>query len=350
MSAVTRPALSAASQRVALERARAQANPQTDALSEHTFLAQFDAPRPWQVGPFRERPEYRFDGQPWSDPWNIGWSVQSLINSTLLPEGDRLHLFYRASPAKESLASRIGHAVLGADGSWKDDPANPIVWPTVEGEDLGVEDPKIYRAGDRFLLFYNGVFTVTDEDRERYPSPDHLVGDVGCDISVAESRDLRTWVKRGPVVDRELTRLWAKGAVIPRDLDGNAVRIGGQYLMFVSEGCNGVMHVGRSDDLLEWDFSPCAYLDLTGFGDKLHEVATAIVIDDRLVLDFFYETAGEWKAGQALYRLDDPFTQVELARGGTLAWGGVVRWRGETLFAQGWDAPPGSAQVQLFAR
>ncbi|MFT4281446.1 hypothetical protein [Microbacterium sp.] len=346
---MTRP-LTTASQRLALARARAQANPQTDALSEHTFLAQFAEPREWQVGPFAERPELRFDGRPWEDPWGIGWEVASLINSSLLPEGDRLHLFYRASPAKESLASRIGHAVLDADGTWQDDAANPLVWPTVEGEDLGVEDPKIYRAEGRYLLFYNGVFTVTDADRAQYPSPGYEVGDVGCDISVAESDDLRTWTKRGRVVDRDVSRLWAKGAVIPRDLDGNAVRIGGEYLMYLSEGCNGRLHVGRSTDLVSWSFAPCDYLDLTGFGDILHEVATAIVIDDRLVLDFFYESEGTWRAGQALYRLEDPFTARELARGGTLAWGGIVRWRGETMFAQGWDAPPGEAQVQLFVR
>lgn len=346
-------ALTAASQRRALARVCAQVNPQTDALSEHTFLAQFQEPREWQVGPFTEKPEYRFDGRSWRDPWAIGWDVASLINSSLLPEAGEdgpLHLFYRASPAKESLASRIGHAVLDADGTWSDDPQNPIVWPTVDGEDLGVEDPKIYRADGRYLLFYNGIFTVTDDERARHPSPGYPVGDVGCDIMVAESRDLRAWTKRGRVVDRALTRLWAKGAVIPRDLEGNAVRIGGEYLMYLSEGCNGVMQVGRSDDLVSWRFAPCDYLDLTGFADRLHEVATAIVVEDRLVLDLFYEVDGQWRAGQALYRLDDPFTQVELAPGGTLAWGGIVRWRGETLFAQGWDAPPGRAQVQLFAR
>jgi len=342
--------LEADSQRAALRRALAQSNAQTAALSEHTFLSQFTGAHAWQVGPFTEEPGLRFDGVPWRDPWEIGWEVNSLINSSLLPEGDRLHLFYRASPAKESLSSRIGHAVRGATGEWVDDPRNPLILPTDDGEDLGVEDPKIYRADGRYLLFYNGIFTVDDDLRARYPSPGHPVEDVGCDIMVAASTDLEHWTKLGPIADRELTRLWAKGAVIPRDPDGNAVRIGGEYLMYLSEGCGGVMHVGRSDDLVHWRFSPCAYLDVSALGDTLYEVATALVIDGRLVLDFFYASDGQWRAGQALYSLDDPFTPVELAPGGTLAWGGIARWDGRLVFAQGWDAPPGEAQVQLFVR
>ncbi|ROS50541.1 helix-turn-helix domain-containing protein [Frigoribacterium sp. PhB24] len=83
------------------------------------------------------------------------------------------HLFYRASPGKESLGSRIGHATLAltpegepAPGAtWVDDPANPVLRPTLDDELFGTEDPKVFRAEGHFWLFYNGVFPITEEAR-----------------------------------------------------------------------------------------------------------------------------------------------------------------------------------------
>jgi beta-1,2-mannosidase len=334
-----------------LDDARVQYGEQTSGLSESTFLEQYPGDVAWAVGPFVRMPELDFalDGE-WDDPTGIGWTSASLINPTLIARGDELHLFYRASPRKESLSSRIGHAVYTRAAGWVDDPQNPVVHPTLDDELLGVEDPKVYEADGRWFLFYNGIFPATAEDRRRHPSPGYPVEEVGCDVSVAVSDDLLTWTKIGPVVDHAVTRLWAKGAVIPRDAQGRAVRIGGSYLMYLSEGCDGVAHVGRSDDLVHWDFSPQPYLDLAPLGDGLvlHEVATAIVRGDDLVLDFFYSDAGVWSAGQARYRLDDPFRQVDIAPGGTLAWGGIVDWGGRPVFAQGWDSAPGRRELQFF--
>lgn len=334
---------------LALAEARLMRNPATAALSQSTFLGQFPPDTDWAIGPFERLSGLDFtpEGQ-WHDPAGIGWTSESIFNPTLIARDDELHLFYRASPKKESLASRIGHAVFTERDGWVDDAANPIVPPSLDNETLGVEDPKIYRADGRWFLFYNGIFAVTDADRSRYPSPGYPVDSIGCDINVAVSDDLHTWSKLGPVIDHDTSRLWAKGAVIPRDASGNAVTVGGEYLMFLSEGCDGVPHVGRSDDLRSWTFSPQPYLDL-GRG-LVHEVATAFVRDDRLVLDFFYDRGGVWSAGQALYEVGDPFHPIALTTGGTLAWGGIIDWRGRDTFAQGWDSPVGERSLQFYGR
>jgi hypothetical protein len=259
-------------------------------------------------------------------------------------------MLYRAAPRKESLGSRIGLARRRGE-VWEDDTANPAILPADVGEALGCEDPKLYRLDGRWLLFYNGIFRIDAALRERYPSPGYPVDDVGCDIRLAVSDDLRTWTRLGPVLDRSVSRLWAKGAVIPRDGTGAPIRIDGGYLMFVSEGCDGVQHVGRSDDLVHWDFAPQPFLDLAPIGGHLHEVACIALEegDDRFVLDFFFRDADDrFAAGQALYATADPFTPRELARGGSLAWGGLSRWRDGWLFGQGWDAAPGRREILLY--
>jgi hypothetical protein len=107
--------------------------------------------------------------------------------------------------------------------------------------------------------------------------------------------------------------------------------------------------VGHSADGLDWRFAEQPYLDLSPLRGSLFEVACAAVEGDRLVLDFFYaDENGDFAAAQALYRLDEPFTQLELNRGGSLAWGGLQKLGGRWSFAQGWDAPPGERELSFY--
>jgi predicted GH43/DUF377 family glycosyl hydrolase len=343
--------------RQVLDDALAHRNALTSALAQLTFSgeAAYGADRPdWAVGPFAPDPALTFtlDHQ-WDDPDGIGWTSSSLYNPTMIEHDGVLHLFYRASPVKESLGSRIGHAtrdLRNPDAGWVDDPANPVVRPTRDLELLGTEDPKIYRAEGRFWLFYNGIWPITEEARAAFPSTGYPVEAVGCDMMLAVSDDLVTWERLGPIADPEQTRLWAKGAVIPRDEHGDAVRLGGEYLMFVSEGFDGVLHVGRSDDMRTWRFEPTPYLELSSVDGHLHEVAAAIVTGDgHLVLDAFHADAeGRFAASQALYDIERPFDQLALTPGGSLCWGGLGRVDGRWTFAQGWDAPPGRRDLYVY--
>ena len=342
--------------RAVLDDALVHENEQTGALAQLTFSgpAAYGPDRPdWAVGPFEPDPDLTFtlEGQ-WGDPDGIGWTSSSLYNPSMVEHDGTLHLFYRASPVKESLGSRIGHATLdltAPGASWVDDPANPVVRPTDDLELLGTEDPKVYRAEGRWWLFYNGVHPITEEARAAFPSTGYPVGAVGCEMMLAVSDDLVTWQRLGPIAPPEQTRLWAKGAVVPRDEHGEAVRLGGEYLMFVSEGFDGVLHVGRSDDMRTWAFEPVDYLDLSSVGGHLHEVAAAIVTGDgHLVLDVFHDVDGRFAACQARYDVDRPFEQLALTPGGSLSWGGLSRVDGRWTFAQGWDAPPGRRELYVY--
>ncbi|MGO4594253.1 hypothetical protein AB4Z18_10575 [Leifsonia sp. 2TAF2] len=318
------------------QEALAHTNALTDRISTDQFSAHYPVRPDWAIGPFArdDRLTFRLEGQ-WDDPTGVGWTSDSIFNPTIIEREDEVHLFYRASPRKESTASRIGHAVR-RDGVWRDSTANPVIYPTFVNETLGCEDPKVYALDDGYVMFYNGIWRRDD-------------GSVAVDILSAVSDDLERWDKRGLVVPYEVSEYWAKGAVIPRDERGRAVRIGGEYLMFLSEGTGGRPTVGRSRDGLDWSFDVQPYLDLSPLGGSLFEVACAVVDGERLVLDFFYaDPDGDFAAAQALYRLDEPFTQLEVNRGGSLAWGGLQKLDGRWSFAQGWDAPAGIRELYFY--
>lgn len=328
-------------------------NPLTSVISTDQFSARYPDRADWAIGPFAKDDALTFrpTGQ-WDDPTGIGWTSSSIFNPSFIVRDGRIHLFYRASPRKESTGSRIGLAVHDGAG-WRDHAANPLIFPTEDDELLSCEDPKVYAAEGRYFLFYNGIWdTRGTAEKRQYPSPGYPVESLGCDIKVAVSDDLITWRKQGLVVPYEVSQLWAKGAVVVRDLDGNAVRVDGRYLMYLSEGCNGVPHIGRSDDMLTWEFEPQPYLDLSELGGSLYEVACAVTGHDDsgdLVLDFFYADAnGDFAAAQARYHLDAPFTQRALHRGGSLAWGGLTAIEGTPAFAQGWDAPAREREMYFY--
>lgn len=342
--------------RITYEAALTFSNPLTDTISTDQFSAEYPEHPEWAIGPFRKDDALTFrQVEDWEDPVGIGWTADSIFNPSLMERDGKLYLFYRASPRKESVSSRIGVAVYDPAAGWLDNPANPVVYPTLDNEILGCEDPKVYRANGRYYMFYNGIWTIDRSEADAGQDPEvYPLGDVGCDINVAVSDDLIHWEKLGLAVPHEVSRFWAKGAVIPRNARGEAVKIDGQYLMYLSEGCGGTTHVGRSTDFETWTFEPQDYLDLGPLQGSLHEVACAIVDEDNgagttLVLDFFYGDAyGQFSAAQALYDVRQPFTQKAVHRGGSLAWGGLLKFDGTWMFAQGWDAPSGSREMYFY--
>jgi hypothetical protein len=288
-------------------------------LPQDHFSAHYEHTPDWAIGPFRRDSSLTFapSGQ-WPDPTGIGWSASAIFNPSLIRHC-RLVVFYRASPSMESTASRIGMAVHDPATGWTDSPRNPLIYPTMDNELHGCEDPKIYRADGRYFLFYNAVCPVDPADAARHLSPNYAIEDIGCDINLAVSDDLVNWTKIGPIVPHQVSRLWCKGGVIPRDPNGDAVRVGGEFLMYLSEGCNGTLQIGLSEDLVHWQFEERHYLDLAPLEGLLHEVACAAAFDDgRIVLDIFCraDAAGTF-AAQALYHRDSPFRQISLNKGGS---------------------------------
>ena len=311
---------------------------------------EYDTPVPvWAVGPFHLEPLLTFQkSRDWADPLEIGWGSSTFLwNPTVIEHHGALHLFYRAGPRKESLSSRIGLAVW-RDRRWTDYGGNPVIYPRHESEVFGCEDPKIYKADDVFYLFYNGVYPLAPQ-RGPLLRGERFEASLGCDINLAVSRDLVHWERLGLVVPHEVSRFWAKGAVIGRNGAGEAVRWHGQYVMFISEGCGNQQYLGFSKDLVQWTFEPRTFLTLPAGWGRIHEVACVIVNGSQWVMDVYYRTLmGEPAACQVLYDPNELTTPQAFHRGGTLAWGGLITFHGQWLLAQGWDANPGTQAMYFY--
>ena len=333
---------------------RTHNNPFTNSLSIFDFCENYGA-EPWRIGPFREEKALAFrKPAQWQDPLGLGWQSHSLINPTVLPYNDGLLMMYRATPLKESLASRIGLAVYRPGAGWTDSPRNPAIFPTLPWEAQGCEDPKLYRHESKYYLYYQGVWPTTEAFREWGNSgTGFTIGEATTSTLLAVSSDLVTWEKKGPIVPFGVSKGWSKGAVIPRNGNGEAVKIDGKYLMYLSEGCGGRLHVGCSTDMESWTFSPVEYLHLPRPECNIEEVACASVGADEttIVLDFYYQSPDRVaRAGQALYSVGEPFRQLDVKLdGGTLSWGGMCRYNGKWLFAQGWDAAPGAEELAFYS-
>lgn len=318
-------------------------------LTEGQFIDKYEPNKNWAIGPFAKNEEltYRKTSQ-MPDPTGIGWTSSSIFNPSIIEYKGSLYLFYRAAVKKESLGSRIGLAIYTPSLGWQDGPTNPVLYPTEENEILSVEDPKIYKYGEnQFIMFYNGGWAATADQIAEYKKP---YGEVSVDIKFALSSDLINWQKQGLAVPYSVSKLWAKGAVIPRDEHGSAVKINGKYLMFLSEGCGDKQVVGNSSDMINWDFVEIAYLPLPSeMGTHIYEVACAVVDGQNLILDFMYNShENEHLGAQVKYAIDDPFTPLEFTTNSTLAWGGMIKYQGNWCFAQGWDALRDTEEIYFY--
>jgi hypothetical protein len=151
-------------------------------------------------------------------------------------------------------------------------------------------------------------------------------------------------------VPREISHLWAKSPVIPKDKNGDAVKINGQYIMYVTEGCGGKQYVGASDNMIDWKFEQKDYLEITSLG-TLEGLACAIPEEngDGLVLDFFYSDKNdEFAAGQAYYKKSEPYKQLASGAGGSLSWGGLIQYQGKWIVGNGWDAADGTNTMLFY--
>jgi len=322
-------------------------------LSSTALSTNYPEEPEWCIGPFKKEEDmtFRKPGQ-WRDPLDIGWTGNFIFNCSLIEENGKLYMFYRTAPKKESLCSRIGLTVYSAETGWVDYDRNPVIYPTEENELLGCEDPKIYRVGGRYIMFYHGVYYPTAEQKRRYESKDFPVT-IATDIKWAESNDLLHWEKRGLAVPLEVSRLWAKAAVVPGGPNGDPVKIDGEYLMFLSEGCGGKQAIGRSYDMVNWSFAEQKFLDITGLG-YLYEVSCCVAGHkpgkSEMVLDFYYRSHDGNNAGaQALYDTAEPFAQKALNIGASLSWGGLIQYNGKWMFGQGWDAPPMTPEMYFYS-
>lgn len=199
--------------------------------------------------------------QAFSDPITgqaLKWEERNVLNPTALVKDDKVYLLYRAQDQYGT--SRIGLAI-SADGLHFEKSPEPIFYPDQDsmkvyewnyqkGPDWpataadchncyfdGVEDPRIVQSekGDYIM-----TYTAYDGKTAR--------------LCLASSKDLKSWVKHGLVLQEEKYRdTWSKsGAIVGRLQDSRilAEKIGGKYWMYFGDT---QLFMAHSDDLIHWE-------------------------------------------------------------------------------------------------
>ncbi|ELR71141.1 Putative glycoside hydrolase [Fulvivirga imtechensis AK7] len=211
----------------------------------------------WMLGPFVRTKDQQPIIAPttstvFKDPMTgkeVQWESMATFNPAAVVKDGKIYVLYRAEERlgeKEigGHTSRLGMAV-SADGETYTREKEPVFFPDNDNQKEfewtgGTEDPRIVETTDGTF-----VLTYTQWNRE-YPR-----------LAVATSKDLRKWVKHGPVFrnwknGKYHNRETKSGAIVTEMKDGKliAARIKGRYWMYF-----GVPHIwlASSEDLVHWE-------------------------------------------------------------------------------------------------
>jgi beta-1,2-mannobiose phosphorylase / 1,2-beta-oligomannan phosphorylase len=84
----------------------------------------------------------------------LGFENEGVLNPATIREGENVHLFYRA--VSKGNFSSIGYCKLKGPLSIVKRNEEPILFPQMEFESHGVEDPRIVKIDDTYYLTYTG--------------------------------------------------------------------------------------------------------------------------------------------------------------------------------------------------
>ena len=115
----------------------------------------------------------------------LGFEHDGVLNPAVIEEGNDIHLFYRA--VGKGNYSTIGHAKLSDPLTIAERQDSPVLFPQLEAESHGVEDPRIVKIEGLFYLTYTAYDGV------------NALG------ALATSTDLVQWTKQGTVMVPEIT-------------------------------------------------------------------------------------------------------------------------------------------------
>lgn len=139
----------------------------------------------------------------------IGRSLNLLDNS------DVLILFYRAQGGSGYNKSRLGLAIFSRKMDLLYRHPLPIVEPEYDFENFGVEDPRVSRFGDQFVMVYTGYSKM---ETRGYSAKE----DYGrTRICMAVSNDLVHWTKLGPIHGNVNEVNNKNGAIFPDLIDNH---------------------------------------------------------------------------------------------------------------------------------
>ncbi len=191
---------------------------------------------------------------------SVNWEERNVLNPTAVVKDNKVYLMYRSQDLNGT--SRIGMA-LSDDGLHFTKMPTPVLFPDNDEMKLyewnykkndteqensescyfcyfdGVEDPRIVESN-------NGEYIMT------YTSYDGKT----ARLSIASSKDLKTWKKHGLVFNNDKYRdMWSKSGAIISELKDNKIiakEINGKYWMYFGDTN---LYMATSTDLIHWNIA-----------------------------------------------------------------------------------------------
>lgn len=207
----------------------------------------------------------RYEGNPVLEPDPTGWDSVSVFNPGAVLHEGRVWMLYRAVSDLGEYVSRFGLAVSDDGYGFERTSDGPVFEPRRAYEVGGVEDARITRDGDEFLITYAAVSRVpgpvyAEMDFFRRTKEDPFAARPGIPplgasyTGLLRSADLRSFTEEGLLTPQGLDD--RDGVLFPE-------KIGGQYVMMhrpsawvgPQYGTDGPsIWLAFSPDLVHWDY------------------------------------------------------------------------------------------------
>lgn len=175
---------------------------------------------------------HRLSDRPVLEPSASGFDAKGAFNPAVARRGGEIVMLYRAQDSAGT--SRLGYA-MSRDGVHFTKRPAPVLSPEADYEkDGGVEDPRLVEIGGTYYLTYTAY------------------NKVDAQLSLATSRDLEHWERRGVIMPAKRGAWnvgWTKsGSILP-------VKVNGKYWMYYMGDAAGVPDqtgIASSTDLIHW--------------------------------------------------------------------------------------------------
>ena len=266
----------------------------------------------------------------------VKWEERNVLNPTAVVKDDKVYLMYRA---QDSLGtSRIGMAISD-DGLHFTKLPEPVFYP--ENDDMKLyewnykkSEAEQVNSEDCYFCYFDGVEDpriVESESGDYYMTYTSYDGKTAR-LSIASSKDLKTWTKHGLVLKGEKYKnVWSKAGAIVGELQGNKViakRIDGKYWMYYGDTN---IFMATSTDLINWEVAEneesgqrisVLHPRMGYFDSRLVESGPyALLKDEGILLIYNASNAANFNdptlpkftyaAAQALFDKDNPYKLID---------------------------------------
>lgn len=266
----------------------------------------------------------------------IKWEERNVLNPTAVVKDGKVYLFYRAQDLAGT--SRIGMAI-SSDGLHFEKMPTPVFYPDSDSMKIYEWNYKKSEAEqenseDCYFCYFDGVEDpriVESETGEYFMTYTSYDGKTAR-LSIASSKDLKTWVKHGLVMkDEKHKDTWSKaGAIVSELIDNKIVakKIDGKYWMYFGDTN---LFMASSGDLINWKVAEneesgkrisVLHPRMGYFDSRLVEPGPyALIRDEGILLIYNASNAANFSdpalpkftyaAGQALFDKESPYKLID---------------------------------------